>query len=316
MSVSYKIVVGGENLIDFVENEVVDGIPRYSAYPGGSPFNLALASARQGCDVDYVTPMSNDRLGKLLADRLIEAGVNLKGPRLDAPASLAVVSLEQGQPSYQFYRNGTAERCITKDQFGAILQEGAWLFHIGSLALSGGDDAALWEEFFITCHQHGVITSLDPNVRPLLVADRVSYINRLERMFRFADIIKLSDEDLAWLYPEMEMSAAFDHLISISSTGLRVLTKGADGARACSGAAEIEAPAHPVRSLVDTVGAGDTFMASMLAWLVDHDISDAHAIHALSSEELEAMVARAAKAAALNCEKQGCNPPTREDLLS
>ena len=178
------------------------------------------------------------------------------------------------------------------------------------------DNVALWEEFFITCHQHGVITSLDPNVRPLLVEDRVNYINRLERMFRFADIIKLSDEDLAWLYPDMEMSAAFDHLISISSIGLRVLTKGADGARACSGAAEIEAPAHPVRSLVDTVGAGDTFMASMLAWLVDHDISDAHAIHDLSSEELEAMVERAAKAAALNCEKHGCNPPTREDLLS
>ena len=165
-------------------------------------------------------------------------------------------------------------------------------------------------------HQHGVITSLDPNVHPLLVEDRGNYINRLERMFRFADIIKLSDEDLVWLYPDMEMSAAFDHLISISSIGLRVLAKGADGARACSGAAEIEAPAHPLRSLVDTVGAGDTFMASMLAWLVDHDISDAHAIHDLSSEELEAMVERAAKAAALNCEKHGCNPPTREDLLS
>jgi len=316
MSSTFKIVVGGENLIDFVEILSSEGPPQYSANPGGSPFNLAIASARQGCDVDYITPLSDDRLGKLIANRLNESGVKMKGPVLDAPTSLAVVSLDGGQPGYQIYRNGTAERLITQDQLDAILQDNLWLFHIGSLALSGGVDAALWEEFFITCHQKGVITSLDPNVRPMFIEDRLAYINRLERMFNYADIIKLSDEDIKWLYPEMEMAAAFDHLVSISSKGLRVLTKGADGARACSDLARIDAPAHPVEKLVDTVGAGDTFMATMLAWLVDEQISDQQTIATLSADDLEAMMTRAAKAAAMNCEKQGCNPPTREAVLS
>jgi len=316
MSSAFRIVVGGENLIDFVETAHDEGPPQYSANPGGSPFNLAIASARQGCSVDYITPLSNDRLGKLIAHRLIDSGVNMKGPVLDAPTSLAVVSLEGGQPSYQIYRTSTAERLITQDQLDAISQDNLWLFHIGSLALSGGVDAALWEEFFVTCHQKGVITSLDPNVRSMFIEDRSAYINRLERMFNYADIIKLSDEDLGWLYPDMELLAAFDHLISISSKGLRVLTKGADGARACSDLARIDAPAHPVETLVDTVGAGDTFMATMLAWLVDQKVSDQHAISTLSADDLGTMMARASKAAALNCEKQGCNPPTREAVLS
>lgn len=142
-----KIAVGGENLIDFVETGMVDGIPQYSANPGGSPFNLAIAAARQGSEVDYLTPISKDRLGNLLAERLTDSGVRLAAPRLDAPTSLAVVSLEDGQPSYQFYRKGTAERQITWDGLQSALEERPWAFHIGSLGLSGGDDADLWERF-------------------------------------------------------------------------------------------------------------------------------------------------------------------------
>jgi len=127
-----KIAVGGENLIDFVETGIVDGIPQYSANPGGSPFNLAIAAARQGCAVDYLTPISKDRLGNLLAERLTDSGVRLAALRLDAPTSLAVVSLEDGQPSYQFYRNGTAERQITWDGLQSALEDRSWVFHIGS----------------------------------------------------------------------------------------------------------------------------------------------------------------------------------------
>ena len=311
-----KIVVGGENLIDYVENAVVDGIPQYSANPGGSPFNVAIAAARQGADTDYITPISNDRLGKLLSERLVSSGVHHNASVLDDPTSLAVVSVENGQPTYQFYRKDTAERLITKDHLDGVLNQKPWLLHLGSLALSGGDDAALWEAFFIQCKENGIITSLDPNVRPALIEDRAVYLPRLERMFQYADIIKLSDEDINWLYPEMSIDAAFDHLVDISSSGLRVLTMGGDGARGHSPNAQATISAHPVENLVDTVGAGDTFMASILVWCQNHGIMTADHLNDFTSEQLQMMMAYAAKAAALNCQEQGCNPPMKEALVS
>lgn len=311
-----KIVVGGENLIDFVENALEDGIPQYSANPGGSPFNVAIAAARQGADTDYITPISNDRLGKLLSERLASSGVHHNAPVLDDPTSLAVVSIEISQPTYQFYRKGTAERLITKDHLDGILKQKPWLLHLGSLALSGGDDAALWEAFFIQCRENGIVTSLDPNVRPALIEDRAVYLPRLERMFQYADVIKLSDEDINWLYPDMGLDAAFDHLVNISSSGLRVLTMGGDGARGHSPKARTEIPAHPVANLVDTVGAGDTFMASILVWCQNHGIVTCNFLNDLTTEQLQMMMAYAAKAAALNCQEQGCNPPKKEALVS
>ena len=146
---SGTIAVGGENLIDLVETETATGIPQYSANPGGSPFNVAIAAARQGCDVSYLTPLSRDRLGQLLAERLTESGVHLAAPMVPDPTSLAVVSLKNGQPSYQFYRNGTAERQITRAGLASLHDALPWVIHTGSLAISGGDDASLWEEVFI-----------------------------------------------------------------------------------------------------------------------------------------------------------------------
>jgi len=310
-----KIAVGGENLIDFVETGMVDGIPQYSANPGGSPFNLAIAASRQGSEVEYLTPVSKDRLGNILAERLTDSGVRLAAPRLDAPTSLAVVSLEDGQPSYQFYRKGTAERQITWDGLQSALKDRPWVFHIGSLGLSGGDDADLWERFFLACHDQGVITSLDPNVRPSLIEDRAANIERLERMFKHADIIKLSDEDIEWLYPDRPLMAAFDHLQDLSSDGLRVLTMGAQGVHTRCGKTNIEVGARPVKTLVDTVGAGDTFMATMLSWLAEEGVSSRSELMALNSDHLTAMMERSSLAASLNCEKRGCNPPYLKELM-
>ena len=314
MTANFKILVGGENLIDFVENADAAGAPQFSANAGGAPYNMAIASARQGCHVDYLTPISKDHLGGLLAGRLAESGVKLKAPRVDAPTSLAVVSLAEGQANYQFYRKDTAERQITQSHLDKALDAGAWLFHIGALALADGADGALWEQFFINCHRQGIITSLDPNIRPILVGECAPYIKRLETMFQYADIIKLSDEDLAWIYPNKDILAAFEQLIATSSKGLRVLTQGADGAVARSVSAKAKTPAHPIQSLADTVGAGDTFMASMLAWLVENQIHKRDAIHNLSADNLKAMLTRANKAAAINCKKHGCHPPFRDEL--
>ena len=114
----------------------------------------------------------------------------------------------------------------------------------------------------------------------------------------------------------MGLDAAFDHLVNISSSGLRVLTMGGDGARGHSPKARTEIPAHPVANLVDTVGAGDTFMASIFVWFQNHGIITCNHLNDLTTEQLQMMMAYAAKAAALNCQEQGCNPPLKEALLS
>ena len=309
------IAVGGENLIDLVEKKQADHLPHYIAHPGGGPYNIAMAAGRQGGGVVYLTPISVDRLGQLLAQNLIDSHVELLGPRVSLPTSLAIVSIKDDKPSFQFYRDDTAERNVTREMLATILEDDPWVFHIGSLALASGEDAEAWEEYFIEMHKKGVVTSLDPNVRPNLIPDRESYISRLERMISCADILKLSDEDLLWLYPNHTKEEAFEHICALSGDGVKVMTKGAEGAFAKSSHAEQSINSIPLKSLADTVGAGDTFMATMLVWLRDNDILTRDKINQLDETQLRALLQKASLAAGLNCMKYGCNPPTSDEIM-
>ena len=308
------LFVGGENLIDLVQLDQQDGLPLYQAIPGGSPFNLAIAAGRQGLQTGYLTPISTDKSGDLLAARLDQAGVVLAGGRHPAPSSLAMVTLTNGVPSYSFYRDGTAERQISEDRLTAVLTTDARLFHIGSLALAGGADADVWEALSARCKQAGIAVSLDPNVRAGLIADPDSYRARLARMMQLADIIKLSDEDLTWIYPDQSEQDALAQLVKDSGASVLVLTRGENGASLFHDGQWHDEPVAPMDELKDTVGAGDTFMATMLVWLVQNGAIGQLA--GLSLGDKLAMVRRAAQAAAINCSRQGCNPPFADEMLS
>ena len=308
------LFVGGENLIDLVQLDQQDGLPLYQAIPGGSPFNLAIAAGRQGLQTGYLTPISTDKSGDLLAARLDQAGVVLAGGRHPAPSSLAMVTLTNGVPSYSFYRDGTAERQISEDRLTAALTTDVRLFHIGSLALAGGADADVWEALSARCKQAGIAVSLDPNVRAGLIADPDSYRARLARMMQLADIIKLSDEDLTWIYPDQSEQDALAQLVKDSGASVLVLTRGENGASLFHDGQWHDEPVAPMDELKDTVGAGDTFMATMLVWLVQNRAIGQLA--GLSLGDKLAMVRRAAQAAAINCSRQGCNPPFADEMLS
>ena len=310
------IAIGGENLIDFVNSSVHSGLPAYTAYPGGSPYNVAMAAALQGAKTAYLTPISTDRLGDLLADKLAACGVHLTGGRSDKPTSLAVVSLQDGIPSYGFYCNDTAERQVTAPFLEAVMPKDTILFHVGSLGLIEGGDAKAWEDKFVHWHRSCRLTSLDPNVRPSLVSDADGYRRRIRSMMGSADILKLSDEDLLWLYPEHGFEAACQACFADSKAALNVITKGADGVVAKSGAHMISLPAFPASKFVDTVGAGDTFMASLLVWVLEQGVTRRKDIENLTQNQLENALKRAAIAAALNCQKQGCQPPSARDIDS
>ena len=191
--------------------------------------------------------------------------------------------------------------------------------HLGSAALIEGEDAEAWEAAFASHHQAGrngahKLTSLDPNIRPSLVADADSYRARVKRMMQHADIVKLSDEDLHSLYPGATLEAGFAACISDCAAALIVLTRGADGIIARANGTLFEMATHKIDNLVDTVGAGDTFMASLLVWCSRNQIDSRTEMEKLSEAQIKQALQRAAIAAALNCQKQGCQPPSLQEI--
>ena len=307
------IVVGGENLIDYVQVSEGDDLPIYRAIPGGSCYNVAIAASRQGQEVSYITPISRDSLGNILAARLEADKVIVSAHRVDEPTSLAVVSVNNGQPSYQFYRDGTAERQLNHELLAETTPSATKIFHVGSIALIDGEDANLWEQKFCELADQGVITSLDPNIRELLVKNKKQYLDRLERMSKHANILKLSDEDLNYMRPKASLGDAFIEICNTTSAEIIVLTMGAKGARVKAGEIYFEVGAAVCDPLVDTVGAGDTFMGIILAELSEKKASAA-TLSNISEDELTYIIERASKAAALNCETAGCNPPYKHDF--
>lgn len=307
------IVIGGENLIDYVQSGSEEDLPIYTAIPGGSCYNVAIAASRQDQPVSYITPISEDSLGNILAKRLADDGIEISAPRATQPTSLAVVSINNGQPSYQFYRDGTAERQINHEMLTETTPSATKIFHVGSIALIDGEDANLWEQKFRELAEQGVITSLDPNIRELLVKNKQQYLDRLDRMSKHANILKLSDEDLNFMRPEASLSGAFNEICSTSEAEIIVLTMGAKGARVKAGEISFEVSAAVCDPLVDTVGAGDTFMGTILAEINEKKASAA-ALSDITKDELIHIIERASKAAALNCETAGCNPPYKHDF--
>ena len=308
------ILVGGENLMDMIQIDNQNENAIFEAVPGGSPYNLAMAAGRQGVKVGYVTPISKDTNGEQLAQNLLNSNVSLLGPRVTAPTSLAMVHIDDGIPSYSFYREGTAERLVTLDSLSKNLTSEVSIFHIGSLALTGGEDALVWEEFVKRTRENNVKVSLDPNVRPSLIAEPDVYRQRIKNLMTEVDILKLSDEDLLWLFNDSaDETNALAELEVIARAEILIVTKGSQGSAIFHEKKWHEITSLPVEKLSDTVGAGDTFMASVLAWVMKQEKLNELAL--LELNEKKELLNYAAKAAALNCEKQGCNPPWENELL-
>lgn len=309
MTAKPVICVGGENLIDHVTRE-----GDVSALAGGSPFNVAMALGRQDADVHYLTPISTDSWGDTLADTLTASGVALDGGRVDAPTTIARVTVTAGIPSYTFERDGTAERQVSAESLRAAMPDETAALHTGSLALTDGPDADAWEHTCKAAYDSGVLVSLDPNVRLSVITDPDAYRTRILRMMASTHLLKLSDEDLEGLYPNMSQQDALDQVRASTSASLVVMTKGPDGAAAWKGDTLVEIPAPPVPGLVDTVGAGDTFMATLLAGLARIDALSPEALSRLDKSDIEGLIRRAGMAAAINCSRAGCNPPTVKEL--
>lgn len=301
------IVVGGEALVDLVD----DGGSR-RAVAGGGPFNTAVALGRLDVPVAFAGAISGDSYGRILIQLLVDAGVDTSlVQHSDLPTPQATVHSEDGgRNSYAFSLGATAFTDVSFDRL-SLLPEGAWAIHIGTLALALDPPAGAYEALIEReAGRRRII--LDPNVRPAIFGDAAAYRLRFERLARLADVIKLSDDDAAWIYPELGPAEVLDRILGFEPA-LVALTCGANGALARSRLASVEVPAMQV-PVVDTVGAGDTFGAALVAALIDERALGPGAECDLDQDVLRRAVTYAVAASAVTCTKAGAAPPSREEI--
>ena len=301
------IVIGGEALVDLVDD---GGTPRSVA--GGGPFNTAIAFGRLGVPVGFLGTISRDGDGQMLAKQLLDAGVDTSFVRWsDAPTPRAVVHhLGDGRNEYTFHLNGTSLADLRPDEL-PVLTEEAWAVYVGTLALAIDPPASAYEALVDREAGRRQIV-LDPNVRPAIFGDVDVYRRRFERLARLADVIKLSEDDAAWIYPGLGAAAVLKLILAL---GPRVvaLTRGENGAIAGSNGAVVDIAGIPV-DVVDTVGAGDSFGAALIAALVDERAFGPQATRSADEGVLARAVSYAVAASAIACTRRGAAPPSREEI--
>jgi fructokinase len=297
------IVVGGEALVDLVDDRPV---------AGGGPFNTAVALGRLDVPVAFLGAISRDSHGQILTQLLVDAGVDASlvlGSALPTPR--ATVHREgDGRHSYTFALAATAFTDVSPELLPR-LPESAWAIHVGTLALAVDPPAGVYEA--LLDREAGVRRIiLDPNVRPAIFGDAELYRHRFERLVRLADIVKLSDDDAAWIYPELPLAEVPERILGFGPR-LVALTRGASGAVARSRLAAVDVPAMQV-TVADTVGAGDSFGAALVAALIDEGALGPGAERELGEEVLHRAVTYAVAASAVTCTRAGAVPPSRSEI--
>jgi len=301
------ILCCGEALIDMLP--IKDG---FRPVTGGGSFNTAIALGRLGVPVGLFSGVSTDFFGDILRDSLRQSSVETQFVAIsERPTTLAFVQLLEGQARYAFHDENSAGRMLGIRDLPALpgtLQ--ALIF--GGISLATEPCASTYEALLIR-EAASKLIMVDPNIRPSLINDEVTYRARIERMLGLADIVKLSDEDLHWLRGANEPDDMAQGFIA-NGAKLVLITAGAKGASAYTAQCKVFAPAKPV-PIVDTVGAGDTFIAGFMSVLHQSCALTKQALATISEAELAATLARANETAAITVSRAGANPPWTKELL-
>ncbi|WP_042389825.1 carbohydrate kinase family protein [Streptacidiphilus melanogenes] len=302
-------LVIGESVADIVR---APGRPDV-AHPGGSPANVAYGLARLGRDVALLTQLGEDPMGELIRTRLVRAGVRLldDGQR-GVRTPTAVVSLDaDGKASYAFDIAWTLRPFVPVEEPRHV--------HLGSIGAAAAPGAAAALAIAESLRGRATV-SYDPNVRPALMGDRPAALAQAERCVATADVVKASDEDLAWLCPQEPEATVAERWLGMG-VALVLVTRGAAGAAAYTRGHTVTVPAGAA-TVVDTVGAGDAFMAAALEALLAP--VPGHEVHVgpqrrerwarLTASELTELLRQATAAAAVTVSRAGANPPDAAEL--
>jgi len=305
------ILCCGEALIDMLPRTTTAGEPAFAPYAGGAVFNTAIALGRLGTPTGFFSGLSTDLMGEILTQTLAASNVDTSlAARSMRPTTLAFVKLVNGQASYAFYDENTAGRLLSPADLPTLPATVSTLF-FGGISLVNDPAAATYEA--LQARESGTrVTMIDPNIRPGFVTDPGPYRARIGRMMARADIVKLSDEDLHWLQGAGDLTRLARQIIA-TGPSLVFLTEGAKGARAVTATQDRFVAAQKV-TVADTVGAGDTFNAGVLAALDRAGALTRAALAALPDTTLDAALTLGTRAAAVTVSRAGANPPWAHEL--
>jgi fructokinase len=292
--------------------------------PGGSPCNTAIAIGRLGVPVQFFGRFSTDFFGEILTRRLREnhVGDNLI-IRSGQNSTLAFVKLEKGEePQYIFYTEGTANCSLAESDLPSVLPADTRCIMFGSIAMTIEPIASAIETLILRESgrqnaDEAPVISFDPNIRPFMIKDRSTYIQRFEQWIAACTIVKISAADFEFLYPDLTPDQALRKIITMGPR-LAISTLGPQGAIALlrrdnGDIIEVTAPVVDI-PVTDTIGAGDTFHGAFLSWLELNKKMSLNALAVLSETELYDALFFANKAASIVCSRQGAEPPTLAEI--
>jgi len=302
--VTGPVWVSGEALIDLLPGPNGDTL---QVVAGGGPANTALALAKLGADVKFVHGISKDRFGQQIVEQFLAAGVDLElAVWSELPTALAIVSLDdQRVATYHFHLRETATFDFDPSSLPGPEIEQPSVLYVGSLSTLIEPGAS---HLFEWAKQVAVIAQVvfDPNVRPSVLSNRTEYLVAVQRWLEIANVVKVSEDDLSFLYPKSDLITSARSWLS-PSRPLIVVTRGENGLMGVTQDEVAEVPAVRV-PIVDTVGAGDTVGAVIVEALTKFGVNDLH------GRLLQMTLTRAARAAAITCSRAGCQPPSAAEL--
>jgi fructokinase len=305
------IVSLGESVVDFTPTYEDGHLTGFRLHPGGSPYNVAVALARLGRRAGFAGRLSTDLFGAVLVRHLSDEGVDLRlvrrGPE---PNVLAFLAFDGQEAIYSFRGDGAADGLLTPDDLDPAEFVGLEALHFGSLIL-GREPSGSSIRRLVMQLRGKVPLSFDPNLRPDLAEDWARYRQTVVECGRATDLLKVSERDL-----EVWASRGGGSLLEALAGGpaVVVVTRGERGSRLHRDGRTLDCPALPC-DVVDTVGAGDAFSAGVLAALADHGALERDAMAELTDHEWFEVLRFASASAALCCEREGADPPTRAAVI-
>ncbi len=308
------VVALGELLIDFTENgKSVQGNPVLEVNPGGAPCNVLSMLTRLGKETDFIGKVGEDMFGHQLCDALKEVGIGTQGLRFDREinTTLAFVhTKEDGDREFSFYRNPGADMMLTEADLEKDLLENCKIFHFGSLSMTHPACREATKKAIELAKSNGAILSFDPNLREPLWNSLEEAKEQIDYGMQHCDILKISDNEIVWFTGKEDYEEGIQYLQNKYSIPLILLSLGKDGSRAYCQGVKAEVPAVLQEHTVETTGAGDTFCACVLNYVLEHGWRP------YTKEELTEMLSFANAAASIITTRKGAlrMMPAKEEV--
>mgnify|MGYP005772128223 FL=1 len=311
----YDVIALGELLIDFTQNGLSEqGNGLFEANPGGAPCNVLSMLNNLGKKTSFIGKVGNDQFGKTLKKALEELGIGTENLLMDneVHTTLALVhTFADGDRDFSFYRNPGADMMLTVDELNLDLVRDTRIFHFGTLSMTHDGIRATTKKAVETAKEAGALISFDPNLREPLWDSLDNAKEQVRWGLGKCDVLKISDNEIQWLTGENDFTAGVKKIREEFPIPLILVSMGRDGSRAYYGDHYVEVAPFLQENTIETTGAGDTFCACVLNYVLEHDLE------ALTDEQLKEMLTFANAAASIITTRKGALRvmPTREEVL-